>query len=474
LNSNGSLTVASGDTSSTPTTTNFLTGSMKIAPAWADLNTASHSIAYTNTFPLQALGFAGINDFKVRWINVPERGKEKCGSQNTFAVSLFDDGTGVDENASQPLNPNNPIGNNTVAFDRKEGPTAPDYYIDPNTGLPVGTSPRQDSSGYFRFDYGRMDLLGTSDSPVLVGYSAGGLTPDILPSNLSDDARAREAEMPNDPALLIGWLPARFEFFNTGVPPTITVSGGITMPVSALPAFDLRGEGNDPALSTPPNQPNLNRGRVDMVNLQPPAITQQKKVSSTNVEVGLPYTYTLTLLNPGIPASNVTVSETLPVSTTLVRTSPGGLQTPNGITWTGLNLPSFGFLDFNWTVIPGCDTVGKTLVDSSIVTSTQNTVPGSPLQISVKGIKQGALPDFNYANPGGGFTFDFTNLSLRASSYLWDFGDGATSTDANPTHTFRPGTFDVKLTASNLCSSASITQSLSISGTVVYLPVVIK
>ncbi len=186
LNSNGSLTIASGDTSSTPGAATFLSSSAKIAPAWADLNTASRTLAYTNTFPVQALGFAGINDFKVRWIDVPEKSKEGCGSQNTFAVSLFDDGTGADENANQPLNPANPIGNNSVPFNLQEGPTASNYYIDPNSGLLLPIAPRQDGSGYFRFDYGRMDLLGTPDSPVLVGYSAGGLSPSTLPDNLSE------------------------------------------------------------------------------------------------------------------------------------------------------------------------------------------------------------------------------------------------------------------------------------------------
>lgn len=33
-------------------------------------------------------------------------------------------------------------------------------------------------------------------------------------------------------------------------------------------------------------------------------------------------------------------------------------------------------------------------------------------------------------------TFAFTNLSNGASSYMWDFGDGATSTETNPTHTY--------------------------------------
>ena len=35
-----------------------------------------------------------------------------------------------------------------------------------------------------------------------------------------------------------------------------------------------------------------------------------------------------------------------------------------------------------------------------------------------------------------GFTVTFTNLSKLSGSYLWEFGDGTTSTDANPVHTY--------------------------------------
>ena len=54
----------------------------------------------------------------------------------------------------------------------------------------------------------------------------------------------------------------------------------------------------------------------------------------------------------------------------------------------------------------------------------------------------------------GSCEFDFLNSSVTGASpanqilgYSWDFGDGSTSTDENPTHTFTaPGTYDVCLT----------------------------
>ncbi len=42
----------------------------------------------------------------------------------------------------------------------------------------------------------------------------------------------------------------------------------------------------------------------------------------------------------------------------------------------------------------------------------------------------------------------FDNLTTNANSYSWDFGDGNTSTEVSPTHTFEePGTYEVTLTA---------------------------
>jgi PKD repeat protein len=48
----------------------------------------------------------------------------------------------------------------------------------------------------------------------------------------------------------------------------------------------------------------------------------------------------------------------------------------------------------------------------------------------------------------------FFNTSLYAGSYYWDFGDGTSSTDENPAHSYTAsGTYDVKLIASNCTST---------------------
>ncbi len=55
--------------------------------------------------------------------------------------------------------------------------------------------------------------------------------------------------------------------------------------------------------------------------------------------------------------------------------------------------------------------------------------------------------DFS-VTPQAPYTFAFTDLSVNATAWLWDFGDGNTSTDQNPVHTYAAaGTYNVLLTA---------------------------
>ncbi len=61
-------------------------------------------------------------------------------------------------------------------------------------------------------------------------------------------------------------------------------------------------------------------------------------------------------------------------------------------------------------------------------------------------------------------TFNFINNSVDAVSYVWAFGDGSTSTQANPTHTFdRPGSYIVSLVAYNgICSDTLSTRVIKV------------
>jgi PKD repeat protein len=81
------------------------------------------------------------------------------------------------------------------------------------------------------------------------------------------------------------------------------------------------------------------------------------------------------------------------------------------------------------------------------------------------------------AAPVAGFTFggninpapcevNFVNTSVDATSYLWEFGDGTTSTQVNPSHIYtQGGAFNAKLTASNESGSTSITKLVTIQNT---------
>lgn len=74
--------------------------------------------------------------------------------------------------------------------------------------------------------------------------------------------------------------------------------------------------------------------------------------------------------------------------------------------------------------------------------------------------------------PVAGFTYlpsffevSFTNTSSSADSFLWDFGDGDTSTKVNPLHTYNGvGNFNVRLIASNSCEADTTAQLIFLTG----------
>ena len=73
------------------------------------------------------------------------------------------------------------------------------------------------------------------------------------------------------------------------------------------------------------------------------------------------------------------------------------------------------------------------------------------------------IANFNYSFSASSTTVFFNDSSQYTTSHFWDFDDGDTSTQANPSHIFpHDGTFDVKLVASNNWGTDTIVKQVDI------------
>ncbi len=73
-----------------------------------------------------------------------------------------------------------------------------------------------------------------------------------------------------------------------------------------------------------------------------------------------------------------------------------------------------------------------------------------------------------------GNTVDFENTSCNGDTFLWNFGDGTTSTEENPSHEYlTTGTFQVTLMTSNECGDGEITQEIEVINPAISNPTVL-
>jgi PKD repeat protein len=68
----------------------------------------------------------------------------------------------------------------------------------------------------------------------------------------------------------------------------------------------------------------------------------------------------------------------------------------------------------------------------------------------------GNKPNTSFTSEINGLSVTFTNTTVDGETYLWDFGDGQTSTETNPVHTYATqGIYNVLLTATNTNGSGT-------------------
>jgi hypothetical protein len=104
---------------------------------------------------------------------------------------------------------------------------------------------------------------------------------------------------------------------------------------------------------------------------------------------------------------------------------------------------------------------GDAAFDSGVFLSIESMGGDSLLPVEPEFLAQPG-PDSN--------TFFFQNSTLWATKWHWEFGDGYTSEERNPSHSYaQNGTYQINLTASNWCSQETTTYALNVgtSGTTV-------
>jgi len=100
---------------------------------------------------------------------------------------------------------------------------------------------------------------------------------------------------------------------------------------------------------------------------------------------------------------------------------------------------------------------------SCILTSSETCTSGSPASSNNIVMTVDDVPVADFTNSATDLIVDFTNTSIDASTYLWNFGDGNSTNMPSPTHVFpSPGLYDVTLIAYNDCGSDTIVIQINV------------
>ena len=135
---------------------------------------------------------------------------------------------------------------------------------------------------------------------------------------------------------------------------------------------------------------------------------------------------------------------------------------------------STGASSLMWS-FPGGSPSSSTLANPTVVYNTSGSFDvtltvsnslGSDTETSTNYVTVADLPTAAFTTNVNSLTVDFTDQSINASSYAWDFGDGNSSTSANPTHTYaNAGTYTVTLVVTNACGTDQASTSVTVEAT---------
>jgi len=155
-------------------------------------------------------------------------------------------------------------------------------------------------------------------------------------------------------------------------------------------------------------------------------------------------------------------------STTIIDVNPKTVCEGDSIILTGTLFTNVNLVEFN-----GANADVFSIIDSSLILAIV-PVGANSGPVSVSGPDGTATTLFELAisplpvaaftvEQLGGLVADFTNSSSNANTYLWDFGDGNTSVEENPSFTFLASdvVYPVTLVTTNNCGSDTFTTNVN-------------
>lgn len=167
-----------------------------------------------------------------------------------------------------------------------------------------------------------------------------------------------------------------------------------------------------------------------------------------------------------VPLESIPESR-IPVQPPVVLSQPSPLTVCPGDTavfvWQldspGVSVQWLTFSNLVWTAIPGAnsatlvlpnvsETLDNTFYHAEIVAGECYTLLSAVVELQVEKVPVADfVPSVNALN-----TYTFYNQSQNYAGFIWDFGDGNTSTESEPVHTYQQsGIFEPSLTVWNNC-----------------------
>jgi PKD repeat protein len=181
--------------------------------------------------------------------------------------------------------------------------------------------------------------------------------------------------------------------------------------------------------------------------------------TSQSVTVTQPGTYTVTIEDQNGCAGSGSITVTPFVN---IIAPQGTLVCTNQSNTVQLDAGT-GYTSYQWSTGSNSQFITVSQPGTYTVNVTQGSCTGTASMVVTQSTGQ-ATADFSYAVSG--LTVDFTAIGNGINFVSWDFGNGQTSFDLNPTHTFpQQGSYTVTLTVTDICGqTASATQVVNVTG----------